>query len=575
MILSMDSDFIPTTQEEILARGWDAPDVVLISGDSYIDSPYSGVALIGRILERAGYRVGIIAQPDVNDPESIARLGEPLLFWGVTAGAVDSMVSNYTALKTPRRQDDFTPGGENNRRPDRATLVYTNLIRRRFKNTRPIVLGGIEASLRRVAHYDYWTNKVRGSILLDAKADYLLYGMADASVLEFAAALKKGLPVESIRGLCYAANSAPEDALCLPALDEVRADSGKFLKAFRMFYDNCDPLTGKRLVQRHDARFLIQNPPPLPLTQNALDRVYALPFRREQHPFYEAQGKVRALETIRFSVPTHRGCYGECNFCAIAVHEGRTVQWRSEKSILTEIEQISKLPDFKGYIHDLGGPTANMYGFECRKKLQSGACRDKRCLYPNTCISLRIDHQPWLSLLSKARKIPGVKKIFVSSGVRYDLLQHDPGCGKTALREICEHHVSGQLKVAPEHDSPKVLQLMGKPGKESLLKFKQDFDVLNRASGKKQFLSYYFIAAHPGCTVKDMEGLKKFAKNQLHIAPEQTQIFTPTPSTWSTAMYLTETDPINGEHLFVEKDPVKKQRQKDILTEKDSRKRNG
>ena len=564
--------FLPTTKEELNALGWEKADVILINGDSYIDSPYSGIALLGRILEKAGYKVGIIAQPDTNNLNDISRLGEPALFWGVSAGAVDSMVSNYTALKKPRSRDDFTPGGINNRRPDRASIVYTNLIRRAFKNTKPILLGGIEASLRRISHYDYWTDKIRGSILLDAKADYLLYGMADKSILQFAEALKNGQSPQNIRGLVFASHELPENALVIPSLEEVRSDQKQFIKAFRIFYENCDPITAHRIAQKHDERYIIQNPPAKTLSQQELDEIYSLPFTREQHPYYEAQGPVKALETTRFSVVTHRGCYGECNFCAIAVHEGRTVQWRSEKSILAEIETISKLPDFKGIITDLSGPTANMYGFECSKKLAQGACKDKRCLYPKPCLMLKIDHQPSLSLLDKARKIPGIKKVFVASGIRYDMILHDSGCGKSYTQELCNYHVSGQLKVAPEHDSPKVLQLMGKPGKELLLQFKRDFDQINRDTGKKQYLSYYFIAAHPGCTIKDMQGLKTFADEELHIAPEQTQIFTPTPSTWSTLMYATETNPFTGEHIFVEKDPNQKQRQKDILTQKEQKK---
>lgn len=559
---------LPTTRDEMIALNWQDLDIILISGDTYIDSPYNGCALIGRVLLDAGYRVGIIAQPDPANPADIARLGEPLLFWGVSAGAVDSMVANTTALKKPRKHDDFTPGGINNRRPDRATIAYTNLIRRNFKNTRPVVLGGIEASLRRISHYDYWTNKIRGSVLLDAKADYLLYGMADRSVLELAGALKNQEPVTGIRGLCYIASEPPSNALVLPSLEEVRAKSSAFIEAFRIFYENADSIQGKRLAQKQDARWLIQNPPAQTLTREEMDAVYALPFTRQHHPFYEAQGKVPAMETIRFSVVTHRGCYGECNFCAITVHEGRTVQWRSEKSILSEIEALTKFPDFRGIIHDLSGPTANMYGFECRKKLQSGACKNKRCLFPQPCSQLTIDHSPQLSLLTKARRIPGVKKIFIGSGIRYDMISHDPGAGQSYLRQVVDHHVSGQLKVAPEHDSPKVLNLMGKPSKDSLVRFKKDFDRMSAAAGKKQFLSYYFIAAHPGCTIKDMMGLRQFVGKELHLLPEQTQIFTPTPSTWSSVMYATETDPFTGEHIFVEKDPVRKQKQKDTLTEK-------
>lgn len=577
--------FLPTTTEEIRARGWSRPDVILISGDTYIDSPYSGVAVIGRILENAGYKTAILAQPDVDDPADFTRLGEPTLFWGVSGGLVDSMVSNYTALKKPRNQDDFTPGGVNNRRPDRALIVYTNRIRRYFKDTVPIVLGGVEAGLRRVAHYDFWSNKVRGSVLFDAKADYLLYGMADRSIVELADALRDGKPLDRIRGLCYGAKEAPAGALALPPLKAVQSDPAEYERMFKMFYRNNDAVYGITLAQDHGFRFLIQNPPAKPLNTREMDAVYGLPFERDVHPYYKAQGEVRALQTIRFSVPTHRGCYGECNYCAIAVHEGRTVQWRSETSVLEEIRKISAFPDFKGYIYDLGGPTANMYGYECRKKLEKGACKERRCIYPSVCPQLPVDHRPQLALLEKARRIPGVKKIMIASGIRYDLIPADIAYGKAYVRELTRYHVSGQLRVAPEHDSPKVLAAMGKPGKSALLAFKDEFERETKAAGLPQYLSYYFIACHPGCTERDMAGLKKFCQETLHVTPEQAQIFTPTPSTWSATMYYTERHPDSGEHVFVEKDPARKQKQKDILTQKtepaerrakpDPRRRNG
>ncbi len=559
--------FLPTTPEEISALGWDRPDVILVSGDSYIDSPHMGIAVIGHVLQNAGYNTAVIAQPDVNSPDDITRLGEPKLFWGVSAGAVDSMVANYTASKKPRKSDDYTPGGVNDRRPDRACMVYTNLIRRYFKNTCPIMLGGIEASLRRAAHYDFWSNKIRGSILFDAKADYLIYGMGETSVLEFAFAMKKGLPPEKIRGLAYKAKELPEGAVELPSFEAVRDDKTAFISMFRTFYENCDPVRGKVLAQKHGDRWLVQNPPSKPLGQPELDAVYALPFERDVHPYYKKQGPVRALETIRFSVTTHRGCYGECNFCAIAVHEGRTVQWRSEESILEEIRHITQLPGFKGYIPDMGGPTANMYGFECAKKQRFGGCRDRRCLYPKPCPSLPIDHEKVTSLLQRARHIPGIKQIVTASGIRYDMILADPGAGTHYLDEICRYHVSGQMKVAPEHDSPKVLALMGKPGVDKLQEFRKLFERLNQKAPHKQFLTYYFIAAHPGCTLKDMQFLKRYADEKLHMTPEQTQIFTPTPSTWSTLMYVTETDPFTMQPIFVEKDPVKRQKQKDVLVQ--------
>ena len=560
--------FLPTTPQELSQLGWDQLDVILVTGDSYIDSPYIGTAVIGNLLSKTGYRVGVIAQPDVHSSQDICRLGEPRLFWGVTAGSIDSMVANYTALKKRRKSDDYTPGGINDRRPNRATIVYTNLIRRFYKNTPPIVLGGIEASLRRIAHYDFWSNRVRASLLFDAKADNILYGMAEKSVLELAEGLRAGNDVRGIRGLCYIARQEKDAYLELPSYEVVRNNNSAFIDMFHTFYQNNDPLSAQGLFQKHGDRFLIQNPPGSYLTQSELDDVYDLDFQRAQHPYYEEQGKVRALETIKFSIPTHRGCYGECNFCAIAVHEGRTVRWRSQQSIQNEARQLTRLPDFKGYILDVGGPTANMYGFECEKKLSQGSCPKKHCLYPQVCPLLKVDHGPQLELLKEIRRIEGVKKVFVASGIRYDMLLSDQKCGTQYLQEVVEHHVSGQMKVAPEHTQDGVLKHMGKPGTQSLLEFKDLFDSSTRAVGKKQFLTYYLIAAHPGCSEEDMKDLKRFATRRLKINPEQVQIFTPTPSTYSSLMYYTETDPFTREPIFVEKEPHKKERQKDIVVKK-------
>ncbi len=584
--------FLPTTQDEVERLGWDALDVILVTGDSYIDSPFIGTAVIGKVLLNAGYRVGVIAQPDISGIIDIGRLGEPRLFWGVTAGSIDSMVANYTALKKPRRSDDYTPGGQNTRRPDRATIVYTNLIRRYTNSVRridnpphmpspsalsqrekglplPIVLGGIEASLRRVAHYDFWDDAIRRSVLFDAKADYILYGMAEKAVLEFAAALRDGGDPRTVRGLCYIAREPREDYLELPSFETVAQDKQAFIDMFHTFYRNNDPVSARGLYQKHGDRYLVQNPPALTETQAELDAIYALDFERRQHPFYEWQGKVKALETIGFSISTHRGCYGECNFCAISVHEGTTVRWRSSESILAEAEHLTKHPDFKGYIQDLGGPTANMYGFECRKKLAKGICTDRRCIYPEVCPAMKVDHQPQIDLLRKVRQIPGVKKVFVASGLRYDLLLCDRAHGDDYLREVVTHHVSGQMKVAPEHVDDGVLARMGKPGSASLLEFKRRFDSLNRAGGKKQFLTYYLIAAHPGCTEADMQRVRRFASQELQIHPEQVQIFTPTPSTYSSLMYYTELDPFTRQPIFVEKDTRRKERQKEIVTRKE------
>lgn len=569
----MQTKFLPTTREELQQRGWHPLDVILVSGDSYIDSPYMGVAVIGRVLENAGFKVGIIAQPEVNSSSDITRLGEPRLFWGVSGGSVDSMVANYTANKKKRRSDDYTPGGTNNRRPDRAVIAYANLIRRFFKNTRPIVLGGMEASLRRVAHYDFWDDVVRRSILLDAKADYLLYGMAEKSVLAFAQVLAAGGDVFGLRGLCYLDKVIPEGYLELPSFEQVRQDHLAFIQMFHTFYQNNDPLTARGLGQRHADRFLVHNPPEVTPSQSELDSYTELPYQRTQHPFYEQQGRVKALETIRFSINTHRGCYGECNFCSIAVHEGRTVLWRSESSILKEAAQISSLPDFKGYILDVGGPTANMYGYECSLKLEKGACRDKRCIYPLVCKGLKPNHQAQIELLRRLRLIPGIKKVFIGSGIRYDLVLEDQTHADMYIREIAEYHVSGQLKVAPEHSELAVLEKMGKPGTADLLEFKRRFDENSRRAGKRQFLTYYLIAAHPGCDLDDMRRLKHFVSRELHILPEQVQIFTPLPSTYSALMYHTGLDPFTLKPLFVEKSQTARENQKRVIMQGSKNKR--
>ena len=568
----MKHNFLPTTPEELAECGWDTLDIILVSGDSYIDSPFIGVAVIGRVLESAGFRVGIIAQPDMATRMDITRLGEPRLFWGVTGGSVDSMVANHTASKKKRRTDDYTPGGENTRRPDRAVIAYANLIRHYFKNTAPIVLGGIEASLRRVAHFDFWDDAIRRSILFDAKADYLLYGMAEQSVLRLAQTLREGKDPSQIRGLCYISGTPPSEYLELPSFESVTADKLMFIDMFHAFYKNSDPLNARGLAQKHADRWLVQNPPAPYPSQAELDAVYALPFQRAQHPHYERQGKVKALETIRFSINTHHGCYGECNFCSIAVHEGRTVRWRSMDSIFKEAEAITHLPDFKGYILDVGGPTANMYGFECPLKLTKGACQDKRCIYPVVCKALKPDHQTQVELLRRLRQLPGVKKVFVGSGLRYDLIAADAKHGDAYTQELVTHHISGQLKVAPEHSQAQVLERMGKPGVDGLLEFKRDFDRISREVGKKQYLTYYLIAAHPGCSEQDMHELKRFVNRELHLSPEQVQLFIPLPSTYSALMYATGLDPFTLKPVFVEKDPARRERQKRIVVEKQTRK---
>ncbi|HQH57398.1 MAG TPA: YgiQ family radical SAM protein [Anaerolineaceae bacterium] len=567
--------FIPTTPEELKALDWPELDVILVSGDTYIDSPFSGAALIGKQLMRRGYRVGIIAQPDIRSAADITRLGEPRLFWGVTGGTVDSMVANTTALGKPRRTDDHTPGGLNNRRPDRAVIVYSNLIRQYFKHTAPIILGGVEASLRRVAHYDFWSDSLRRSIILDAKADFLLYGMADLSVLALADALRAGEDPRGLRGLVYASAEKPANYLELPSYEEVCADKDQFIAMFHLFYRNNDPISAKGLAQRYADRYVVQNPPAPTLTTDEMDEVYALTFEHAVHPYYAAQGEVRALETIQFSIPTHRGCYGECNFCAIAVHEGRRVAWRSKASILAEARAMKDRPGFHGIIHDLSGPTANMYGFECQLKARRGACQDKSCIYPQVCPLLGLTHAPHTGLLKALRQVEGVRKVFIGSGIRHDLVMADDEHGGSYMEELVGHHVSGQLKLAPEHSQPEVLKHMRKPGTESLLAFKQRFEAINQRLGKEQYLTYYLIAAHPGCTDGDMLSLRQFASEKLGVLPEQVQIFTPTPSTYASLMYYTEKDPFTGQPLFVEKSQTGKMRQKAVITGWDNKRGSG
>ncbi len=567
--------YVPTSKEEMRRLGWNRLDVVIVTGDAYLDSPYSGAAVIGRVLADAGYRVGIVPQPDVDKENDIASLGEPELFWGVTGGCVDSMVANYTASGRKRKSDDMTPGGKNLKRPDRAVVVYANLIRRFFKNTKPVVLGGIEASLRRISHYDAWSDSVRRSILFDAKADFIVYGMGERAVLELARALREGDDVESIRGICCIGKEPPSKPSCfdgpdirLPDHAAVAGSKDEFCRMFKTFYENADHVTGKRLFQLQDTRFLVQNPPQPPPSPKELDRIYELPFTRMVHPRHEKEGRVKAIDTVGFSLTTHRGCYGECRFCAIAVHQGKHVVSRSKESILREAKTFPSHPDFKGVISDVGGPTANMYGIECELKEKRGACKNKSCLFPETCKHLPVNHRSQIELLKALQDIEGVRKVFVGSGVRYDLVAADRTAGTAYLENLVSEHVSGQLKIAPEHVEEKVLGLMGKPGSDVLENFVGMFERAKRRKGAKVFLTYYLMAAHPGCTQADMESLGKFASRVLRIFPEQIQIFTPTPSTFSTLMYFTEKDPFTGEGIFVEKKVALKEKQKKAVGEK-------
>ncbi|MBU0721592.1 YgiQ family radical SAM protein [bacterium] len=566
-----EKDFLPTCRADMDARGWDYCDVILVSGDAYIDSPFIGVAMVGRMLERLGYRVGMIGQPDIKNGDDIMRLGEPRLYWGVSGGSVDSMVSNYTATKKFRNTDDYTPGGKNDKRPDRALSVYCNLIRQHFKNTVPLVLGGIEASLRRVTHYDYWSNKLKKPILFDSKADILIYGMGEIALEQLTKAIAEKRDYTDIRGVCYIAKEPKHEYHQLPSHQECLDDKEKYIDLFDLFYDNNDPIAAKGLCQPVDARYLIQNPPCDYLNEEEMDANSNLPFTRELHPYYAKWGKVKCLETIKFSIMTHHGCWGECNFCAIGVHQGRTIRTRSETNILKEAKEFNRYKDYKGIISDVGGPTANMYGYECNKKLKLGTCDHQRCVdASHLCNSMKVDHSRNINLLRQVREVEGVRKAFVASGVRYDLITEDKKHGYSYLKEMVKHHISGQMKVAPEHTQQHVLELMGKPGKQTLIDFKKLYDRLNKEEGKQQFLTYYLIAAHPGCTDKDMHELKDFTTNELQMNPEQAQVFTPTPGTYSALMYYTEMDPVTRKKIFVEKDTKRKEKQKQIVVAKDN-----
>ncbi len=556
--------FVPTTPEEVRTRGWDALDVILVSGDTYTDNAYNGTALIGHWLMDRGLRVGIIAQPDVSSDEDISRLGQPELFWSVSAGCVDSMVANYTPTRKFRKEDDFTPGGVNDRRPDRATIAYTNLIKKHAKG-RPIFLAGIEASLRRVAHYDFWSDSVRRSVLLDAKADGVIYGMAELATLEVARRMREGLDWRDVRGVCHASSGTPDGYLEMPSFEDCRDDRDAFMRAFRMFRENSDPVTAHGLVQRHGDRYLVHNRPQRPLTTPELDSLYGSDFEDAVHPFYAKDGRVRAMDTVRNSITTHRGCYGDCSFCSIAIHQGTTVVSRSEESIVSEAERIVSRPGFNGVIQDLGGPTANMYGIECRIKETKGRCTDRRCLGSKPCPRLPIDHSRQMDLLRRISSIDGVRHVFVNSGIRYDMIVADRAHGQDYLDLIVADHVSGQMKVAPEHVSDDVLRLMGKPGRRTLEEFRGMFAQSVARCGRDEYLTYYFMAAHPGCTEDDMRELSSYCRNVLHIRPEQVQVFTPTPSSYSTAMYRTSKD-VRGRDVRVERSIQKRQRQKEIVT---------
>ena len=567
------SAFLPVSREDMAARGWDECDFVFVCGDAYVDHPSFGMAIITRLLEANHYKVGVICQPDWRNPESIAVLGRPRLGFLVSAGNMDSMVNHYTVAKKHRSTDAFSPGGKMGLRPDRAAVVYGNLIRRTFKDV-PIIVGGIEASLRRLAHYDYWSDKLKRSILLDSGADLVSYGMGEHSIVEIADALAAGLSVSDITfidGTVYRAKSLEHvyDYELLPSFDAMQADKLEYARSFNVQYHNSDPFTGKRLVEPYsDHEFVVQNPPSKPLTTNEMDAVYRLPYARAYHPMYEEAGGIPAIREVKFSLTSNRGCFGECAFCALTFHQGRIVQVRSHESIVEEAKQMIADPEFKGYIHDVGGPTADYRAPACDAQLRRGACQNKHCLSPQPCRKLNADHTDYLQLLRELRELPGVKKVFVRSGIRFDYVLADKAKGEEFIHELCEHHVSGQLRVAPEHVSNAVLGVMGKPQHQVYEKFVRVFQQANEECGLKQFVVPYLMSSHPGSTLDEAIELAEYVRD-MGFNPEQVQDFYPTPSTMSTAMYYTGVDPRTMERVFVPKSPHEKALQRALIQYRD------
>ena len=559
--------FLPVNREDMLERGWTQPDFVYVMGDAYVDHSSFGPAIISRVLEAHGYKVAMLPQPDWNDPSSVMEFGEPRLGFLVSGGNMDSMVNHYTVAKHHRKTDSYTPGGVMGKRPDRAVTVYCNLIRKSYKHT-PIIIGGIEASLRRLAHYDYWSDRVRRSVLLDSGADLLSYGMGEHSIVEIADALNSGLEVKDITwisGTVYKTRYEDEiyDAIRLPDYEEITADKRKYAESFAIQYRNTDPIIAKRIYECYDgAMFVVQNPPAAPLSQIEMDDVYALPFMRAWHPMYDAAGGIPAFGEIKESITQARGCFGECNFCALTMHQGRIVQCRSHESVLEEAKEITQDKEFKGYIFDVGGPTAEFRGPSCEKQLTKGTCVGRKCLWPEPCKNLKVDHSDYVKLLREVRSLPGVKKVFIRSGFRFDYLMADPN--KEFLREICQYHVSGQMRVAPEHVSDGVLKEMGKPKVEVYNSFVKEFEKINRELGLKQYIVPYLMSSHPGSTLKDAIRLAEYIRDMGYI-PEQVQDFYPTPGTVSTTMYYTGLNPLTMEKVYVPRNPHEKAMQRALI----------
>ena len=559
-------EFLPITRKEMEDRGISQPDFVYVIGDAYVDHPSFGHAIISRILENHGYSVCIISQPDWKNPKSIDVFGRPRLGFLVSGGNMDSMVNHYSVTRHRRKTDSFTPGGIMGKRPDYATIVYCNLIRQTYKDV-PILIGGIEASLRRLGHYDYWSNTMKRSILLDSQADLLMYGMGEKSIVEIAEALNAGMDVQDITyidGTVFKTKELDESlpTIVLPSFEEIQKNKRTYAESFKLQYGNCDPFTAKRLAERYGKEYVVQNPPQKPLTTEEMDAVYALPYNRAYHPSYEKLGDVPAIEEVKFSLVSNRGCFGACSFCALTFHQGRIVQVRSHENILEEAEKMVKDPDFKGYIHDVGGPTANFRHPACEKQMTKGACGGRQCLYPTPCKNVNADHSDYVALLRKLRKIPGVKKVFVRSGIRFDYLLADKK--DTFIRELVQYHISGQLKVAPEHVSDAVLCRMGKPRNAVYNQFVSKYFALNKQYNMNQFLVPYLMSSHPGSTMKEAVELAEYIRD-MGYNPEQVQDFYPTPSTLSTVMYYTGLDPRTMEKVYVPTDPHEKAMQRALI----------
>ena len=567
----MAEGFLPVSRQEMEERGWDAVDFVYISGDAYVDHPSFGHAIITRTLEAHGYKVGMIAQPDWKDPSSVTEFGEPRLGFLVSAGNMDSMVNHYSVSKKRRKADAFSPGGVMGMRPDYAAVVYGNLIRQTYKKT-PIILGGIEASLRRLAHYDYWSDRLKRSVLLDSGADLISYGMGERSIIEIAEALESGLAVHDITfipGTVYKTKDKEDvyDAVILPGFEDMKEDRNLYARSFYTQYRNTDPFSGKRLIEPYgDHLYVVQNPPSKPLSQAEMDEIYQYPYMRTYHPSYEKAGGVPAIAEVKFSLVSNRGCFGGCNFCALTFHQGRILQARSQDSLVEEARQFLNDPDFKGYIHDVGGPTANFRRPSCEKQSTCGVCKEKQCLFPKPCRNLKVDHRDYIGLLQRLREIPGVKKVFIRSGIRFDYVLADPK--EDFLRELCRHHVSGQLKVAPEHISDVVLQKMGKPQANVYQSFVEKYESINHRLGKKQYLVPYLMSSHPGSTMKEAVKLAEYIRDMGYM-PEQVQDFYPTPSTISTCMYYTGVDPRDMKPVYIPKNPHEKAMQRALIQYRD------